>query len=97
MEAIKARCDAATAGPWKWESWDDRYESVRNELAGVLSPDGGESRYRAIQVDDADAAFIVAARSDVPALVAEVERLRVEVAALNRAYLLHTGAFRVDL
>ena len=59
LEAIKARCELATPGPW--EARDGYVWRGDTSLAGTLRP--------------ADASFAAAARTDVPALVAEVERL----------------------
>lgn len=68
LEAIRSRAAAATPGPW---------EATRTYPFLVLQS-GGES---AISVNlatdpEPDAAFIAHAREDIPALVAEVERLR---------------------
>jgi hypothetical protein len=62
LDAIKARAEAAIDGPW---IADDVY--VTTESGDLLSdaPDAA-----------ATAVFIAHAREDVPALVAEVERLR---------------------
>lgn len=63
LDAIEQRAHAATEGPWE-ASAHDHYL--------VICPDcgvrGGYER--------ADAEFIAHARSDVPALLAEVRRLR---------------------
>ncbi len=76
LAEIAARAEAATAGPWCTDgaelyqgdeyAWDAFWvgETCRADEA-----DGGT----------ADAAFIAAARTDVPALLAEVERLRKSV------------------
>jgi hypothetical protein len=81
LQAIRARAEAATPGPW-------------TEGAGKVA--GGETRELVIGADNrtiiamayggfghptpdctrADRAFIAAARTDVPALLAEVDRLR---------------------
>ncbi|MFD6240573.1 hypothetical protein ACFWFV_13775 [Streptomyces diastaticus] len=78
LAEIAARIKAATAGPWCTDgaeiyqgdeySWDAFWvgETCRADEA-----DGGT----------VDAAFIAHARTDVPALLAEVERLRAELAA----------------
>ena len=76
LDAIKARCDAATPGPWAQGMAGDKLLSEVDYygafgfviLNGDLSDDG--------QYGVADAAFIAHAREDVPSLVAEVERLR---------------------
>ena len=78
LTAIKARTEAATEGPWK--SWNPASGPSHLTLGGKVA---WESRQSATPFGDdeviphwADATFIAAARTDVPALVAEVERLR---------------------
>lgn len=61
LDAIRARAEAATEGPWF--AWD---RAVGWNIV-ITRPE--------------DAAFIAAARTDVPALLAEVERLREALAA----------------
>jgi hypothetical protein len=74
LEAIQARCAVATAGPWK----ADRGSIVSDtELIAV----GGDEM--GAQFNTADAEFTAHAREDVPALHAEVLRLRAQVAALT--------------
>lgn len=73
LEAIEARAKAATPGPWvvgPGAFW--------NYVVG--SDEHGD---HAGAQEKEDAAFIAASREDVPALVAEVRRLRAEVAALS--------------
>src|SRR3990167_8085811 len=79
LAAIKARADAATAGPWHWT--EDGLEDANNQyvVAGNFSCEAYAGK-------EADAAFISAASSDVPALIAEVDRLR---AALEAAKMKH--------
>ncbi|MGW9638871.1 hypothetical protein ACWHAU_06890 [Streptomyces albidoflavus] len=94
LAEIAARAEAATAGPWCTDgaelyqgdeyAWDAFWvgETCRADEA-----DGGT----------ADAAFIAAARTDVPALLAEVERLRAELAARpTRAEVLRETAPEMD-
>lgn len=64
LQAIKARAAAATPGPWSVNNTDPDV---------VLDSDG---RFVGRADEDADAEFIAHARTDVPALIAEVERLR---------------------
>ena len=80
IAAIKARAEAATKGPWTspWDLPDDATEDQiyiagpRGEMVvGTMWYDGQH-----FACAEQDAAFICHARSDVPALVAEVERLR---------------------
>lgn len=80
LDAIRARVDAATEGPWEWSAnSDDRFfVTGGGEGAAVNievdSHDGNWSMSR--QRMQADAQFIATARTDVPALLDEVERLR---------------------
>ena len=78
LDPIEARVNAATAGPWKalearGEHW---YAISANEaVAWISSNDGSNESQR-----EPDAQFIAHAREDVPALLAEVKRLRSIVA-----------------
>ena len=77
LYAIKARHAAATAGPW-----EVYYElNVRGaERRGVVT-----NSHHANGSHDANVAnltFIAAAHADIPALVAEVERLRAGIAQI---------------
>jgi hypothetical protein len=67
LEAIKVRCAQATPGPW------GTYHSLNGWH--YTKPGSGPVRTTYEQAR-ADVEFIAAARTDVPALVAEVERLR---------------------
>lgn len=85
LTKIRARCAAATAGPWMkdppwglpWEvgahSMTDRGVTVARTL-GDAAPQNcpQENSEQAIH----DATFIAAARADVPRLLDEVDRLR---------------------
>lgn len=69
LDAIEARANAATPGPWEANGADvtTRY----------ISHGKGLVRWQiASYVDPRDLTFIAHAREDVPALVAEVRRLR---------------------
>lgn len=84
LDAIEARANAATPGPW-------RYLGKNRIDTPVIDVDeanwGGEelSGYRLICADDdgawryADVEFIAHARADVPALVARVRELHAAV------------------
>ena len=94
IDAIEARANAATPGPWR-STWGDDgtappkhpdfgeettieavgLEGIDGKVVGLLWYDGLHTACR-----EDDAAFIAAARTDVPALVAEVRRLRAELA-----------------
>jgi len=83
LRAIQARCGAATPGPWV-ASYNysnvvefDLYSSVKMFSCGpTLQGSWDAIGPQAI----ADAAFIAAARQDVPALLAEIDALRRQLA-----------------
>lgn len=72
LTAIEARATAATREPWVV---GDAYVPTVSLSVGQVSVYGMGMEVAECQID-ADAAFIAAARVDVPALVAEVRRLR---------------------
>lgn len=88
--AIKARAKAATPGPWTDKTRDfegiDGYgwethptvEANGKTVCVIYEREIDEDK------DEADAAFIAAAREDVPALLEEVERLEDEVSSLEQ-------------
>lgn len=71
LEAIRIRADKASKGPWEW---DEDYLTFRKH--GMLEPVIWAGRHGNIIMEEADADFIANAREDIPALLAEVERLR---------------------
>lgn len=77
LEAIKQRVNAATPGPWEAD-YDPRTDGADQ----IVDPQGFTICFMSVpsvSVDfDGDTDFIAHARADVPALVAEVERLRAE-------------------
>ncbi len=75
IEAIRARCAAATSGPWR------SYVEGRDHTSGdsFIMTGEGEARGEDIELSGAtpaDQDFIVHARQDIPRLLAEVQRLR---------------------
>ena len=82
LEVIKARAAAATEGPWEWDDPTISQHWSRPEPWATVVDDevncggycyGGSS---SPIKSDADGRFIAHAREDIPALVAEVERLQ---------------------
>jgi len=72
LDAIQARVDGATGGPWG--CYGDGAHEVFD--AGEYS-DGDRGEVVAAVIDKlSDAVFIAEAREDIPALLAEVQRLR---------------------
>ena len=75
LAAIKARCKAATPGPWK------PYIEGREHLSGSSFIMTGEGAARGEDIEltgatEADYDFIAHARQDIPRLLEEVEGLR---------------------
>ena len=88
LDAIRARCEAATPGPWKLEM-EERYETGEKDAPYVYSADGSTcicsgQTYYPQQVTAANAAFIAAARSDIPALLASHAALEQRVAGADK-------------
>lgn len=79
LDAMVARAIAALPGPW-WSSWEGRDHDSGDSFIGTgVDSARGPDIY--VSTDDGPAAvemldLIAAARQDVPALVAEVRRLR---------------------
>lgn len=71
LAAIEARCEKATEGPW---------ESDFQHAVCVYGPRGedGERAFIGALEEETDRAFVEHARTDIPALLAEVRRLRTE-------------------
>ncbi|UWU87666.1 hypothetical protein N2605_14860 [Bradyrhizobium yuanmingense] len=70
IEAIKARCEQATAGPWK------SFIETRENISGSdFIQTEGEDIYLT-GATEADQDFIAHARQDIPRLIAEIESLR---------------------
>lgn len=84
LTEILARADAATPGPWCTDAWEI-YQGTEY-LPGLSWWIGETCRGTSTpEQDRADATFVAAARTDVPKLVAEVDRLRTRVAELEAA------------
>jgi len=71
LDDIEQRCNAATDGPWRYNSYSaigvtDANVAWVPVVAGDTATDQGKM----------DAYFIAHARTDIPALIAEVEALR---------------------
>lgn len=71
LNAIKERAEKAIPGPW--------YHNRHNE---ITTPNGARLSQT---VTGIDAEFIAHVREDIPALVAEVERLKDENSSLKRS------------
>ena len=74
LKQIAARCEIATAGPWR--SWVEGRDHTSG--SSFISTSGEDIELVATNVADQD--FMAAARQDVPNLLAEVTRLRARLA-----------------
>jgi hypothetical protein len=72
LDDIETRANAATPGPWCTDSWE-----IYQGTEYVAGAEWIGETCRAGEMDDsrADAEFVAHARTDVPALLAEVRRL----------------------
>lgn len=90
LDDIRATCHAATPGPWETYNPNEGSEygplwSVANDA--FHNPTGDDEPWMAVNVDTGqreDADFIAKARTDMPEMVAEIERLREANANLIR-------------
>jgi hypothetical protein len=80
-QAIRERCDAATPGPWKKGRYtmSGRVQIDQSETAQKVNPLKWQRATICRELRETDADFIEHARADIPALLAEVERLRAEL------------------
>lgn len=91
LEAIEARAKAASKGPWWFDGKGHvtvyaatRSQNLLNKPVADVLPQGR----------DENAIFIAHAREDVPALVAEVKRLRILCAQYEHHMNLETKGER---
>ncbi|MEO7895882.1 MAG: hypothetical protein ABIR65_01165 [Pseudolysinimonas sp.] len=94
----KRLAEAATPGPWRWSDWNATYGTLESDERLTLTGNdarhpeaqsakrGIGGRHVLYVVDapvTANAAFITTSRTAVPALIAEIERLRADIAFLR--------------
>jgi hypothetical protein len=77
LDAIRARCEAATPGEWVVIHKGNALSVIAKSGAFTLNICHYSHK------DGADAEFIAHARTDVPDLLAEIERLTAELAAMT--------------
>jgi hypothetical protein len=104
LEAIKALCGAATEGPWEVRKiCGERYVfSAPDGLARFLNVESGALGFT-VQ-SETDCAFVAAARTALPALIAELSAARAVVEAAKEykqahSFIMHPqiNEFRADL
>ena len=99
LDAIEARADVATPGPWRWADWMVTFGEMEsddfNNRRWLEANDSGDApRLVSREIDpeliltvedpiehEGNRVFLAHARADVPALIAEIRRLRAGIAA----------------
>lgn len=84
LAEVKARAEAATPGPWHHDRVDFDSGMTLYEIWGGKYREHGWLAH--VEDNKPNADFISHARQDIPELLAEVERLREQVASLEHAY-----------
>lgn len=74
LAAIEQRVLAASPAPWTQEDWSGRLRDANNQSLCAADSEGTDAGL----LRDKDRDFVIGAREDVPALLAEVRRLRAE-------------------
>lgn len=77
LEEIRKRCEAATPGPWVWESDSPNCVGTRGNSTSLICEDGADSF---VGLTERDNEFIAHARADIPALA---DSLRAERARMQ--------------
>lgn len=80
IEEIKARCEAATEGPWS-------YDVDEHEVHSDVMQDNGGDPYHICEIlstKRADANFVSNARQDIPDLLKYIEELTKEIERLKQ-------------
>jgi hypothetical protein len=78
LEAIRRRCEAATAGPW--ESFVEGREHLGgNDFIRTGGLDDQSPDIELLRASTADQDFIAHARQDIPRMLDEIERLKKKV------------------
>jgi hypothetical protein len=85
LDEIEARAAAATPGPWTTDGWEI-YQGTGAGIPDLMKWVGETCRADDYDGSRNDAAFIAHARTDVPAMTAEIRRLRAQVAAVTAVH-----------
>ena len=91
LEAIKARCEATTPGPWEYDGMHNEIHAPQSDVYWLIvselrSHPGETITDKFGHSFNANFNFIANARQDIPALLSEIDRLTQERdAAVNEA------------
>jgi hypothetical protein len=79
LESIRAEEAAATPGPWEWDTGAEPWQRYRlmsmSPPAEVVAVGWDGEGNESMTISAADMAFIAHARSAIPLLLAEIDRL----------------------
>ena len=84
LAAIRARCEVATPGPWRYRSWlESQWSGSTHHVVetGVGLPGNVVN-----DASEQDAAFIAHAREDLPRLLARLEEMRGALTEIRQSY-----------
>jgi len=79
LDAIRARCEAATPGPWELHDSGDSWRVYAQDE--IVFDDGSAAGEYCTKCTVPDRDFFMAARTDIPALLAYIETLKGQIAA----------------
>jgi len=85
LREIRERCEKATPGEWGWRYSKGQVTEVvcSDSKTPIISWMGFDDAFRPIKIHKANADFIAHARQDVPAMLAEIDRLKIRIAELE--------------
>jgi len=85
LDEMQSRCDEATEGPWVWHdgnSWRRLSVDDGHDDGGVLCPcNHPHDGHPDVKCEKNDQIFISQARTDLPACISEIRRLRKKIDA----------------
>jgi len=88
LDEIRARCEAATPGPWKFEEWNlwvNWGDAERDPVYQIDGPSWSMSNISDALDSKPDAEFIAAARTDIPVLLDHIAALTAELERVSQA------------
>lgn len=80
LDAIRERERRATPGPWDWQTV---HPYMDGSVQGRIAP-RGKPAIVADRMQFADMVFLASARSDIPALLAALEKVTAELEKMHR-------------
>jgi len=104
LDVIRQRCDKATPGPWEcWHKDMDFGGAVKFTIGDAMVIRKSNQRNIGPIFKKEDAEFIANARADISALLAEIDRLKAKLDAIEKLCLkapgcgISAGKFAVEI